>query len=203
MSDLDEAERLGVARAEVDGERAGIFQAVGRYDDAFAIRNAAVELRRDFETQGALAVLHAERGETAAAEAQFDLSRALYRAVSPFPLAMLDFQRGRMWMEQEDFPRAQFWFGAASCRLPAYAPAQGHLSEVEAALVSMRAPSSGWHHSRYPPMILITLPNLPASSPRATGLKRPERGSRGPQQPMTPWWRAIRRSTPTTQRNSG
>jgi hypothetical protein len=54
--------------------------------------------------------------------------------VSPFPLALLDFQRGYMWMVADDLPRARSWFDAAKLRVPAYAPAQGHLAEVEAAL---------------------------------------------------------------------
>jgi tetratricopeptide (TPR) repeat protein len=64
----------------------------------------------------------------------FDESRDCYRGVSPFPLALLDFQRGLMWMVRADLHRARTWLGAAHRRLPAYAPAQGHLAEVEAAL---------------------------------------------------------------------
>ena len=39
-----------------------------------------------------------------------------------------------MWLAQGNLPRARSWLGAAHRRLPAYAPAQGHLAEVEAAL---------------------------------------------------------------------
>lgn len=73
-------------------------------------------------------------GNIAPAEALFDESRAHYGAVSPFPLAMLDFQRGRMRMEGGDLHHARTWFSAAFRRVPAYAPAQGHLAEVEDAL---------------------------------------------------------------------
>jgi tetratricopeptide (TPR) repeat protein len=140
LSDLDEADRLGVARAAVlVGERAAIFQALGRFDEAGALRQEAAERRPDFETLGALAVLHAERGETAAAERLFGESRHRYRGISPFPLAMMDFQRGRMWMEHEDLHCARVWFDAARRRLPDYAPAQGHLAEVEAALGEHKA----------------------------------------------------------------
>jgi hypothetical protein len=79
-------------------------------------------------------VLHAEQGDTAAAEVLFSKARACYGAVSPFPLVMLDFQRGVMWMEAGDPLGAYVWFDAACQRLPEYAPAQGHLAEVEAAL---------------------------------------------------------------------
>ena len=39
-----------------------------------------------------------------------------------------------MWLAQGDLRRARSWLDAAHRRLPAYAPAQGHLAEVEAAL---------------------------------------------------------------------
>ncbi len=91
----------------IDGERAAVFQALGRYHDALAIREPAAIRRPDFDTLAALAVLQAEIGEPYTADTLFDASRARYRTVSPFPLAMLDFQRGRMWMEVGDLDRAQ------------------------------------------------------------------------------------------------
>jgi lipopolysaccharide biosynthesis regulator YciM len=39
-----------------------------------------------------------------------------------------------MWMAENDLDRARTWLDAAVRRLPAYAPAAGHLAEVEAAL---------------------------------------------------------------------
>jgi tetratricopeptide (TPR) repeat protein len=133
LTDLDVAERLGHAGSEADAVRAATFQAVGRYDEALVMHRAAAERRPSFETLGALAVLHAERGEVAEAERQFNESRARFRGVSPFGLAQLDFQRGHMWQEQGNLWRAREWFTAAWRRLPAYAPAEGHLAEVEAA----------------------------------------------------------------------
>jgi tetratricopeptide (TPR) repeat protein len=134
LTDLDVAERIGMAGSEVEVERAAIFQAVGRYDEAMALRRAAVERRASFESLWALAALHAERGETDAAEGLFGESRRRFRGVSPFGLAQLEFQRGHMWQEHGDLWRARGWFMAAWRRLPAYAQAEGHLAEVEAAL---------------------------------------------------------------------
>ncbi len=134
LTDLERAQRLGADPAVVGAERAAIFQAVGRYDEALTFFREAVERRADFASSGALATLHAERGETAAAERFFDESRERYRGVSPFPVALLDFRRGVMWLAQGDLRRARIWLGVAQCHLPAYAPAQGHLAEVEAAL---------------------------------------------------------------------
>jgi tetratricopeptide (TPR) repeat protein len=132
--DLDAAERFGLERAVLEAERATIFQALERYDKAFALRRNAVERRPDFAALGALAGLQAERGAIAEAEHLFSEGRRRYQGVSPFPVAQLDFQRGLMWLEQGNFPAARAWFDAAQGRVPAYAPALGHLAEVEAAL---------------------------------------------------------------------
>ncbi len=134
LTDLDSAERLGSTGVELQIERAAIFQAVGRYDDAMALRRAALDRGADFESVGGLASLHAELGEIAAAEELFDESQGLFRGVSPFPLAQLEFQRGHMWQEHGDLARAREWLTAAWQRLPAYAQAEGHLAEVEAAM---------------------------------------------------------------------
>jgi tetratricopeptide (TPR) repeat protein len=134
LDDLDVAAALGLAGPEPEGERGAILQAVGRYDEALVIQRGAGELRGTFEALGALAVLHAERGEVAEAERLFDESRARFRGVSPFGLAQLDFQRAHLWLEQGDLTRARDWLLAAWHRVPAYAPAEGHLAEVEAEL---------------------------------------------------------------------
>jgi tetratricopeptide (TPR) repeat protein len=134
LTDLEQARRLGADPAVVGAERAAIFQALGRYDEALQFFEEAAERRADFASLGALATLHAERGDVAAAERLFDESRACYRGVTPFPLALLDFRRALMWLAEGDLHRARTWLGAAHRRLPSYAPAQGHLAEVEAAL---------------------------------------------------------------------
>ncbi|MCB0167069.1 MAG: tetratricopeptide repeat protein [Anaerolineae bacterium] len=134
LADLDEAKRLGAKQTELDAERAAIFQALGRYDEALDLRRNAVEHRPDFAALGGLAGLQAERGQVAEAERLFSAARERYQGVSPFPIALLDFQRGVMWLGQGDLPAARLWFEAARRRLPTYAPALGHLAEVEAAL---------------------------------------------------------------------
>ena len=68
LGDLDDALRLGADPADVDAERAAIFQAVGRYDEAFTIFRNAVERRADFASLAALASLCADRGDVATAE---------------------------------------------------------------------------------------------------------------------------------------
>jgi hypothetical protein len=134
LSDLDRAERLGIDPLSVMAERAAALHQRGRAEEALTLARTSVDRRPGFASLGALAVLHAERGDAAAAEPLFAESRARYRSVSPFPLALLDVQRGRMWLGQDDPQRAQSWFAAAAQRVPAYAPAQGHLAEADAAL---------------------------------------------------------------------
>jgi tetratricopeptide (TPR) repeat protein len=87
-----------------------------------------------FEQAGALAGLWADRGETDTAQRLYLESLRTYRGVSPFPLAMLDFQLGTMWMRHDRLDEARMCLDAAISRVPAYAAAQGHLAEVEADL---------------------------------------------------------------------
>jgi tetratricopeptide (TPR) repeat protein len=134
LADLDAAGRRDVDRAAPDAERAAILQAVGCYAEALVLRRDAAERRPDFTTLGALAVLEAERGKVAQAERLFTEARRRYRGVSPFPVAELDFRRGLMWLGQRDLHTARAWFDVAVQRVPAYAPALGHLAEVDAAL---------------------------------------------------------------------
>jgi tetratricopeptide (TPR) repeat protein len=132
LADLDHAEQLLMDRGTLGAERAAIFQAVGRYDEALALREEATKRAQNFENVAALAGLHAERGETEAAERRFAQSRACYRGVSPFPLALLEFQRGLMRMNEGRLHQARDSLEAAQLAVPAYAPARGHLAEVEA-----------------------------------------------------------------------
>jgi tetratricopeptide (TPR) repeat protein len=139
LADLDAAERYDAARAELDAERAAILQAMGCHAEALALRRTAVQRRPDFTTLSALAVLHAERREAAEAERLFTAARHQYRGVSPFPIAELDLRRGLMWLGERDLPAARAWVDAAVRRVPAYAPAVGHLAEVDAALGDLEA----------------------------------------------------------------
>jgi tetratricopeptide (TPR) repeat protein len=139
LADLDAAGRRGADRAALDAERAAILQAVGCYADSRVLRRDAAERRPDFATLGALAVLEAEHGKVTEAERLFTEARRRYRGVSPFPVAGLDFRRGLMWLGERDLPAARACFDAGIGRVPAYAPALGHLAEVDAALGALNA----------------------------------------------------------------
>src|SRR5215475_10523925 len=98
LDDLDRAERLSPKDTAVNHERAGILQALGRFNEALVTHEGAGDRRGDFEKAAALAGLWTERGETGTAQQLYLESLRSYRGVSPFPLALLDFQLGTMWM---------------------------------------------------------------------------------------------------------
>ncbi|MFD5540623.1 hypothetical protein ACFWIJ_23100, partial [Streptomyces sp. NPDC127079] len=131
MSDLDAAGRAGARPATLAAERAAIMQAVGCYGEAHLLLREAAPRRSDFAMLSALAVLHAESGNIAEAVHVFQEARNAYRGVSPFPLAQLDFRRGLMWHSEGELRAAREAFEAARRRVPGYAPAIGHLAEVE------------------------------------------------------------------------
>jgi tetratricopeptide (TPR) repeat protein len=139
LGDLDAAGRSGSDQTVLDAERAAILQAVRCHAEALVLHRKAAERRHDFSTLGALAVLQAERGQVTEAECLFAEARRNYRGVSPFPVASLDFRRGLMWLGAGDLRAARAWFDAARQRVPAYAPALGHLAEVDAAQGNHRA----------------------------------------------------------------
>ncbi len=145
LADIECAEKLSLDAETANGERAAIFQALGRYDESLVLREEAAKRRASFEHVAALVGLHAERGEIEAAERRYAESRSQYRGVSPIPLALLDFQLGLMWMNEGHLDKARTSFSAAQRRVPAYAPAGGHLSEVEAELGEVDSAISRLH----------------------------------------------------------
>ena len=125
-------------RARPDRQGRGICFVSATWEEAAA-------RRASFENVAALVSLHAERGEIRPAERQYAQSRSLYRGVSPFPLALRDFQMGLMWMDENRLDDARRSFDATRRRVPAYAQAQGHLAEVEAQLGEIESAVASLH----------------------------------------------------------
>ena len=98
LDDLDVAERLAADAETVNRERAAVFEGLGRYVEAFAIREEVARRCPSFESLAALSTLCAESGDTERALLLRDESLRRYREISPLPLAILDFQMGAMWM---------------------------------------------------------------------------------------------------------
>ncbi|HEX8807266.1 MAG TPA: tetratricopeptide repeat protein [Candidatus Aquilonibacter sp.] len=134
LEDLDAADDLGASESLTKAERASVFQAIGRYDEAHALFDEIAKRRADFQSLAALATLHAVCDEIAAAEELFERCLASYRGISPIPPALLTFQRGHMWLAEGNLDRARRWFETTIEWLPAYAAAQSHLAEIDATL---------------------------------------------------------------------
>src|SRR5258708_2716462 len=98
LDDIGRAERLGLNAETTNGDRAAIFQALGRYDEALGIREEAADRRASFENVAGLVGLYSEIGEIDAAERGYAGSRPPYPRVSPLPLALLDLHLGFFWV---------------------------------------------------------------------------------------------------------
>ena len=134
LDDLDRVDRMAPHNAAAKRERAAIRQSQGRFDEALSTYTAVIDSVGQFERAAALAGLWAERGEVDSALRFYLDGLRCYRGISPFPVALLEFQLGVMWMRDARLGEARTCFEAAIRRVPAYAPAQGHLAEVEADL---------------------------------------------------------------------
>lgn len=132
--DLDHAAALGADPAVAAGESVGLLTSLGRYDEALAIAAPALLRNPSFQAHAGLAAIYAEIDEYDLAERHFERAQALYSGVSPFPVALLDFQRGHLWLVAGELERGRQWFRAAVARVPAFASAGGHLAEVDAEL---------------------------------------------------------------------
>src|SRR5262245_29632565 len=134
LDDLDDVDRMSPHDAAARRERAAILQAQGRSDEALAAYSAVIDGVGQFERAAALTGLWAERGEGDTAHRFYLDSLRSSRGISPFPVALLDFQLGVIWMRHARLEEARTCFEAAIARVPAYAAAHGHLAEVEADL---------------------------------------------------------------------
>ncbi len=134
LADLDVAEKRGAKKGQISKLRASIWQAMGRTDEALSLRTAMASKDADITTLGTLGTVLAEVGRDAEADAAFAKALPTYADVSPFPIAWVDFQRGLMWEKAGQAGKARTYYQYAVARLPQYAPAQGHLAGVEAAM---------------------------------------------------------------------
>lgn len=133
LHDLDVAAKRSPTAPGIEEARAGVLQALGQHDAALAIRRRRAAATPDVQSLGALAALHAERGDTAEATPLFRAAERAFRDVTPFPLAWLAEQQGRMWVRAGDLDRAREFYAAAYERLPQYPAVVAPLAWLEAA----------------------------------------------------------------------
>jgi tetratricopeptide (TPR) repeat protein len=134
LADLDEADKLDSRlESEIEGQRAGIRQAMGRTAEALETLRSHAEDRPSIITLGALGVCLADLGKTEEADALFAKAPLDYYDGSPFPVAWISFQRGQMWERQGQPAKAIGYYREATERLPEYAVAEAHLAGLMAA----------------------------------------------------------------------
>jgi tetratricopeptide (TPR) repeat protein len=136
LSDLALAAPLGVPEWRVDTARASIFQALGQYDEAFAIRHRLSQRQPNLQTLGAEAVLLTERGDESRGDfdnaAQlFADAEARFADVSPFPLAWLWLEKSVLEEKWGHAASARTWLEAARERMPEYEHVVSHLAALE------------------------------------------------------------------------
>ncbi len=190
LDDVDRAERLSVDVETTCRERAAIFQALGRYDEALAIREEAADRRASFENVAALVGLYAERGEIDAAEWMYAESRRRYRGVSPFPTRV-------GWMMHARHSTLRDAVSRLTRRRKAISPRskQNWVKSNPQLLACIH-----WRSLR---MILIMLRNSRAFSMMLASPMNPGIGAGWPPRVMTSWSRVTRRPSQTMQPNSG
>lgn len=131
LADLDRAQALGAKPAELDATRAGALEGLGRLDGALPLRRRAREAYATIATLGAEAALLGEMGRYEEADQGFARALAVYRDVSPFPVAWVAMKRGLMWERAGELDRARQHLADAHARLPLYAHAAAHLAALE------------------------------------------------------------------------
>jgi predicted Zn-dependent protease len=136
--EIDEADKLrakpedpDVKPWDVDGARASLAMALGKYDEAHERYSKMIAERPHAYS---LALLDGAclgfMQKTDEAMKRFEESEQQYRDVSPFFVSWLYFERGNTWDKAGDPVQAKLYYRIAVERLPQYAHAVLHLSEL-------------------------------------------------------------------------
>lgn len=127
---LDRARCGGYEHHEIDGEKAALLQATGKYEQALLLREKLARVDPKIRSIGSLASLLAEMGEWPRAQQCLADAIAADDGVSPLPCAQLLFEWGVLAMRNGDFDRADATFAALQLILPAHVPGPGHRAEI-------------------------------------------------------------------------
>ena len=130
---LDRTLAAGYPAEKVNAERAALFQATGRYQEALVLREALAERDPGIQTIGAFATLLAEMDDWPAAEARYVAALDADTGVSPIPCGQLLFEWGVSAMRRGDLSRADQLFSELEAILPGHVPGRGHRAEVAVA----------------------------------------------------------------------
>ncbi|WP_245446352.1 tetratricopeptide repeat protein [Mesorhizobium kowhaii] len=127
---LYQALAAGYPRNEIDGEKAALLQATGRYENALVMRERLADDNPGIHTLGALASLLAEMNRWTDAEVTYAAGIEADDGVSPLPCGQLLFEWGVGAMRHGDLDRAESIFVELDAILPAHVPGRGHRAEV-------------------------------------------------------------------------
>ncbi len=94
------------------------------------VKNAPIS-SPSFDTYTAAALLYADMGDTKTADLYFAQAERHFDDTSPLPLAWLNVQRGLLFLNSGDFPRARSFYLSSLERCPTYPLALEHLAEIE------------------------------------------------------------------------
>lgn len=104
-----------------------------RIDEVVAARRERALRYPSYEAWTRVAAAERARGQYDEADAAFRAALDVYRDVSPFAMAWIQFQRGVLWGEHADDPiAARALYEDAVRYVPGYVVANVHLSELEA-----------------------------------------------------------------------
>ena len=128
LLELTKAEHLGGPGEKIGEARASIYQATGKYDDAWKIRSATDEKNELSPGLASRAALVGDMQKPSEAERLFAEARAKFRDVSPFMLSWMDFQHGYLLERNGDRDGAKKWLAEAHQVNPTYTHAAVHLA---------------------------------------------------------------------------
>jgi tetratricopeptide (TPR) repeat protein len=130
LDSLQKAQTAGAETYLVDQQRASVYLALGRIDEAVTAHGQLVTSADGYTVAAAYADA---LGKPADAVVLLDKARTAFRDVSPFTLAWMDMQRARSAERRGAIPEAKRLLTEALDVLPSYAHAAAHLAALETA----------------------------------------------------------------------
>ncbi|NUP04563.1 MAG: hypothetical protein HOW73_00700 [Polyangiaceae bacterium] len=133
LADLDMAEKELPAKASTDpilGQRASIFVAVGRYDEALPLMEKRTKSEPSTTTFGDYAALLGKLGRYKEAEDMFLQAELKFRSLSPIPLVELYFDRAQMWERAGNLDQATKLYRAALKRFAQHVHVATHIATL-------------------------------------------------------------------------
>lgn len=130
LADLDRVDEPSPSPVRSRSIRISVLTALESYEEALTLQEVVVGETPTLDSLGTLAVLLGRLGRDNEAREAFKKAYRVYRNVSPFPVAWLDFQQALFWEERGNSPLARTFLESAHSRLPAYAEAASHLAAL-------------------------------------------------------------------------